>query len=140
MTLVLAYTVRTFYSRVVERCALNRAEYMVGMSGKVSEPRRGQSSQQKKTAVGSVGTGGGTNKTQPPPEALHVANILGDGMYPSDFGDKIAQVMSMLPACSEDEVCIALHDYDFDTNKAISALLDSDTLTSSQVYNMCVMS
>ena len=115
---------------------------MVGMSGKASEPRRGQSSQQKKAAAG---TGGSGSKTQPPPEALHVANILGDGIYPPDLGEKMAQVMSMLPACSEEEVCIALHDYDFDTNKAISALLDSDPHTSTQVlceregesYPMC---
>lgn len=103
---------------------------MVGMSGKASEPWRGQASQQKKTAAGSVGPVG-SNKTQPPAEALHVANILGD-KYPADLGEKIAQVTAMLGR-SEEEVCIALHDHDFDTTKAITALLDSDTQTSSQV-------
>lgn len=107
---------------------------MVGMSGKVSEPRRGQASQQKKTAAGSGGPVR-SNKAQPPPEALHVANILGDKyMYPSDVKQKIDEVIERLPGRSEEEVCIALHDHDFDTAKAITALLDGDTETSSQVW------
>ena len=106
---------------------------MVGMSGKASEPRRGQSSQQKKAAAGSLGSGGGSNKTHPPPEALHVANILGDSIYPEDLPHKMAQVMAMLPSCKEEEVCIALHDHDFDPEKAISALLDSDPHSRGQV-------
>ena len=103
---------------------------MVGMSGKSSEPRRGQSTQSKKTAPGS---GGGSNRAQPPPEALHVANILGDGVYPDDLSHKVGQVMTMLPSCQEEEVCIALHDHDFDPEKAISALLDSDPHSRGQV-------
>ena len=106
------------------------------MSGKASEPRRGQSSQQKKAAAGSVGTGGGSNKTQPPPEALHVANILGDSIYPDDLPHRMAQVMAMLPSCQEEEVCVALHDHDFDPEKAISALLDSDPRTRGQVLSL----
>ena len=122
----------------VERCALNRAEYMVGMSGKASEPRRGHSTQQKKAAVGPVGPGG-SNKTQPPPEALHVANILGDGIYPADLAERMKQVLNTLPTSTEEEVCIALHDHDFDPTRAITALLDSDAQTSSQVeWLQCV--
>ena len=102
---------------------------MVGMSGKASEPRRGHATQQKKSSAGHAGLG----KTQPPPEALHVANILGDGVYPADLPDKMAQVMAMLPSCAEEEVCIALHDHDFDTERAITALLDRDLLSGSQV-------
>lgn len=111
---------------------------MVGMSGKVSEPRRGQASQQKKTAAG---TGGPvrSNKTQPPAEALHVAHILGD-KYPSDVKQKIDEVIERLPSRSEEEVCIALHDNDFDTAKAITALLDGDTETSTQVWShVCLL-
>lgn len=104
---------------------------MVGMSGKVSEPRRGQASQQKKAGVGSGGPVR-SNKSQPPAEALHVANILGD-KYPADVGKKIAEVLERLPSCSEEEVWIALHDHDFDTGKAITALLDGDTEASTQV-------
>ena len=97
---------------------------MVGMSGKTSEPRRGASSQHKKPSP--------TAKAQPSAEALHVAKILGD-KYPSDLSDKIAQVTSVVPSRSEEEVCIALHDHDFDPAKAISALLDSDSQDGSQV-------
>lgn len=97
---------------------------MVGMSGKTSEPRRGASSQHKKPSP--------TAKAQPSAEALHVAKILGD-KYPSDLSDKIAQVTSIVLGRSEEEVCIALHDHDFDPAKAISALLDSDSQDGSQV-------
>lgn len=129
--LVSPRAVRKSFYPLLEEWALNRTEYMVGMSGKVSEPRRGQASQTKKAAVGSVSSGG-SNKTQPPPEALHVANILGDGMYP-ELGEKMAQVMAICPTRSEEEVCIALHDHDYDTAKAITALLDTDSQSSSQV-------
>ena len=118
------------FTAPIGRWALNRVEYMVGMSGKASEPRRGHSSQQKKAAAGQ---GGGSNKVQPPPEALHVATILGDGVYPADLSEKMAQVMNMLPSCQEEDVCIALHDHDFDTARAISALLDRDLLSGTQV-------
>ena len=100
---------------------------MVGMSGKGSEPRRGHSTQTKKTAPGST-----SKAAQPPPEALHVANILGD-RYPADLSEKVKQVMLMLPSCREEEICTALHDHDFDTDKAVSALLDSDPSTRGQV-------
>lgn len=36
------------------------------------------------------------------------------------------QVVAVVPGRSEWEVCIALHDHDFDPEKAITALLDSD--------------
>lgn len=115
---------------------------MVGMSGKASEPRRGgQSSQHhKKTSGGGGGgamgmmSGGSSNKTQVPAEALHVANILGDGqVYPDDLPQMIHQVLGMLPSCSEEEVYIALHDNDFDTNRTISALLEPNINSGGQV-------
>ena len=54
-----------------------------------------------------------------------MARMLGD-KYPSDLGEKLAQVRAVVPGRSEEEVCIALHDHDFDPEKAITALLDSD--------------
>lgn len=93
---------------------------MVGMSGKSSEPRRGQSAQAKKQLVPTP-----PSKPQPSAEALQMARMLGD-KYPSDLGEKLAQVRAVVPGRSEEEVCIALHDHDFDPEKAITALLDSD--------------
>ena len=49
-----------------------------------------------------------------------------DETFPSDLHDKIQQVRAIVPNCSEEEVCIALHDHDYDPEKAISALLDSE--------------
>ena len=57
-----------------------------------------------------------------------MAKMLGD-KYPPDLTDKIHQVLSVVPSRSEEEVCIALHDHDFDPEKAITALLDSEGST-----------
>ena len=115
---------------------------MVGMSGKASEPRRGQATHQKKDSARSVGSSAvghgssGPSKTQPSAEALHVAKILGD-KYPTDLVEKISMMTAMLPGRSEEEISIALHDHDYDTTKAITALLDSDSQSSTQVCTVC---
>ena len=56
-----------------------------------------------------------------------MARILEDSRSPLDISDKIRQVQAVVPNRSEEEISIALHDTDFDPEKAISALLDSDT-------------
>lgn len=44
----------------------------------------------------------------------------------SDAEKKIQEVLSVVPGRSSEDASIALHDNDFDVEKAISALLDSD--------------
>lgn len=69
--------------------------------------------------------------TQPPVEALQMARMLADssGRQPSDLEKRIQEVLSVVPGRSSEEANIALHDNDYDLEKAISALLDSDTGT-----------
>ena len=40
--------------------------------------------------------------------------------------DRIQQVVGVVPNKSEEEVCIALHDHDYDPERAITSLLDTD--------------
>ena len=54
-----------------------------------------------------------------------MARMLGD-VDPPDLAEKIQQVKAVVPSRSEEEVSIALHDNDFNIEKAITALLDSD--------------
>ena len=58
-----------------------------------------------------------------------MARILADssGRQPSDLEKRIQEVLSVVPGRSSEEANIALHDNDYDLEKAISALLDSDT-------------
>lgn len=44
----------------------------------------------------------------------------------SDLEKKIQEVLMVVPGRSNEEANIALHDNDFDVEKAISALLDND--------------
>lgn len=68
--------------------------------------------------------------TQPPIEAMQMARMLEDSRYPADISDKLKQVQAIVPHRSEEEICIALHDSDFDPEKAISTLLDNETQSS----------
>ena len=71
--------------------------------------------------------------TQPPVEALQMARILDDPskhLSTSDVERRIQEVLSVVPGRSSEDANVALHDNDFDMEKAISALLDSDTGTS----------
>ncbi len=56
-----------------------------------------------------------------------MARILEDGRYPSDLSDKIRAVLTIVPHRTEEEICIALHDADFDPENAITTLLDTDS-------------
>ena len=58
-----------------------------------------------------------------------MARILDDGSPITDIEHRIHAVLSIVPGRSSEEVNIALHDNDFDVEKAISALLDSDVGT-----------
>lgn len=40
--------------------------------------------------------------------------------------DRIQQVAGVVPNKSEEEICVALHDHDYDPEKAITSLLDAD--------------
>lgn len=67
---------------------------------------------------------------QPPVEALQMALILDDScktLSLSDLEKRIQEVLSVVPGRSTEEANVALHDNDFDMEKAISALLDSDS-------------
>lgn len=55
-----------------------------------------------------------------------MARMLEETRYPPDLNKKIEQVLVIVPSKSEEEICIALHDNDYDPEEAISALLDSD--------------
>ena len=56
-----------------------------------------------------------------------MARILEDtSLYPKNAAEKVQEILTVVPSRSEEEICIALHDHDFDIEKAISALLDSD--------------
>lgn len=54
-----------------------------------------------------------------------MARILEDPNYKS-ADKKVKEIMAVIPGRSEEEIYIALHDHDFDTQKALTALLDSD--------------
>ena len=60
-------------------------------------------------------------------EQLHIASRIGEShTIPADIKDKIQQVASIVLDKTEDEICITLHDNNFDPEATISALLDSD--------------
>lgn len=40
--------------------------------------------------------------------------------------DRILQVSGVVPNKSEEEICVALHDHDYDPERAITSLLDAD--------------
>ena len=61
-------------------------------------------------------------------EQLRIASRIGESHnIPSDIKRKIQQVTAIVPNKSEDEICIMLHDNNFDPEAAISALLDNDS-------------
>lgn len=61
-------------------------------------------------------------------EQLHIASRIGESQaIPSDIQIKIQQVAAIVPGKSEDEICIMLHDNNFDPEATISALLDNDS-------------
>lgn len=61
-------------------------------------------------------------------EQLHIASRIGESQaIPSDIKIKIQQVSAIVPDKSEDEICIVLHDNNFDPEATISALLDNDS-------------
>ncbi|XP_064399898.1 protein lingerer-like isoform X2 [Halichondria panicea] len=96
---------------------------VAGMSVKSGEPQGGNTS----SANRKIPT---QTKTKAPVEALQMARILDDSRYPADLSDKIRSVLAIVPHRSEEEICIALHDTDFDPEKAISVLLDNDNHSS----------
>lgn len=57
---------------------------------------------------------------------MHLARILEGTSYPADMKDRIQQVAGVVPNKSEEEICVALHDHDYDPEKAITSLLDAD--------------
>ncbi|XP_065909406.1 protein lingerer-like isoform X2 [Dysidea avara] len=64
-------------------------------------------------------------------EQLHIASRIGEShTIPADIKDKIQQVASIVLDKTEDEICITLHDNNFDPEATISALLDSDNFKS----------
>ena len=62
---------------------------------------------------------------QPSMEALQMARMLGD-TDPPDYSDLIQQVQTVVPGKSEDTIFDSLHFHNFDVEKTITALLDSD--------------
>ena len=54
-----------------------------------------------------------------------MARMLSDSS-PADFEERIQQVAAVVSDRSEDEISIALHDNDYDPEKAAAALLDED--------------
>lgn len=62
---------------------------------------------------------------QPSMEALQMARMLGD-TDPPDYSDLIQQVQTVVPGKSEDAIFDSLHFHNFDVEKTITALLDSD--------------
>ncbi len=129
---------------------LIQSVFMVaGMSVKSGEPQGGNTSSanrkiptQTKTKVRStqrVIVLRPLYPVQAPVEALQMARILDDSRYPADLSDKIRSVLAIVPHRSEEEICIALHDTDFDPEKAISVLLDNDNHSSTGVSGcVCV--
>eukprot|EP00731_Ephydatia_muelleri_P000848 Em0001g848a len=95
---------------------------MVGMSGKSSEPRGSSGNARRQQSSQS----GPSSKPKPTAEALHLARILEGTSYPADMKDRIQQVAGVVPNKSEEEICVALHDHDYDPERAITHLLDAD--------------
>lgn len=54
-----------------------------------------------------------------------MARMLGD-TDPPDYSDLIQQVQTVVPGKSEDAIFDSLHFHNFDVEKTITALLDSD--------------
>ena len=55
-----------------------------------------------------------------------MARILEDSAQASEVNSKVASVLAIVPGCAEEQIHLALHDNNYDLEKAISALLDSD--------------
>ena len=62
---------------------------------------------------------------QPPAEAVNLARMLSQSQ-PVDLEQRIEQVASVVRGRTEDEISIALHDNDYDPDRAVAALLDED--------------
>ena len=59
-----------------------------------------------------------------------MARILEDSTQASEVNSKVAFVLTVVPGCTEEQVHLALHDNNYDLDKTISALLDSDGVPS----------
>ncbi len=66
-----------------------------------------------------------------------MARMLDDTLCPADVSETIRSVLVIVPHRSEEEIWTALHDSDFDPEKAISVLLDNDNHSSTGV-SVCV--
>ncbi len=66
-----------------------------------------------------------------------MARMLDDTLCPADVSETIQSVLVIVPHRSEEEIWTALHDSDFDPEKAISVLLDNDNHSSTGV-SVCV--
>lgn len=55
-----------------------------------------------------------------------MARILEDPGRISEVNSKVTSVLTVVPGCTEEQVHLALHDNNYDLDKTISALLDSD--------------
>ncbi len=56
-----------------------------------------------------------------------MARVLEDGRDSTDLSEKIKDVLVIVPHRSEEEICIALHDADYDKERAITTLLDTES-------------
>lgn len=55
-----------------------------------------------------------------------MARILEDSSKMTELNSQVAFVLTVVPGCTEEQVHLALHDNNYDLEKTISALLDSD--------------
>lgn len=62
---------------------------------------------------------------QPPAEAVHLARMLTQST-PHDLEQRMEQVASVVRGRTEDEISVALHDNDYNPDRAVAALLDED--------------
>ena len=66
-----------------------------------------------------------------------MARILEDSTQASEVNSKVAFVLTVVPGCTEEQVHLALHDNNYDLDKTISALLDSDGVPSQVCVCVC---
>ena len=72
-----------------------------------------------------------------------MARILEDPSRTSELNSMVASVLTVVPGCTEEQVHLALHDNNYDLDKAISALLDSDGVSNQvcvydKIVNICI--